>query len=502
MNHIKKITLLILFTFLSLLIVSCGAKNYSLTLGENISANVSNLKKIKEDTNIKLTIQIEEGYKVEYLLLNDQKIYIDTNTYSFTINDNTNVSVYFTEDLDFNYFKLRLPNYVVADVDDINRIYYDTLVTLTIDVPLKRTFKELLINDEKITSLVDNQYSFNIKEDTKVSVDFTFDDGYKQASNLELIGLTTTLNEISLFKEGTLKLSSSMSYNNDLSEGDFLININEDLKFDEVLGSYNLLFNNESVKYDYYYDEDYAYIKTTNEQIKKRRYDADYFFLKIGNMEELLDSFEIEYLNQLEFFNEIFNKTFGLFISAIAFDKDFQDNFVILKKGSQYKIIITFDEDVVKHLLKMAKLDDLDINISPFKGALELAFNRNEVTGLNFLFELDGENKFVLESGLLYTNEVINKPTDLNEYEYIEQSNYEYNIHVDEYVVNIVAKDYIVDLIVDLDLDEEVIDVYLNRFGIEGFYSDSEYNNKLSVSDLKNSPLDIYILFLAEDDND
>lgn len=502
MNKIKKLTLFVLVILTLFSIVSCGKKNYTLTIGENINVNISNLKKIEENTEVTLTFIVPEGQMIDYLLLNDRKIYDVGKTYRFLINGNTNASVHFKEDLDYNYFKLKLPNYVVADVDDINRIYYDTLVTLTINVPLKRVFKELIVNNKVIKTLTNNTYTFNIEKDTSVKVNFTYEDNYVKVSSLELGTLLMGLKKVSLFKEGVLDVNFNMYYKEDETGGRALVNINEDLEIDELIAELDLNYLDNDLEYSYYYDTLHHYLAIHGEELVKRRYEADYFFIKVDNLEDIFADFDIEFINELSLLNDIFEQTFSLFMGALAYDSRLQDNFVLLKKGNNYKLLITFDEVVIKEIMKEANLEDLDFELPQFKVAIELFFNKSEVTGLNFLLHFGVEELLIINSNMAYTNLTINPPSDLGEYEHTEQVNYHYNIYFGDDAIQLTVKDFVVDLVADLNVSEEVMDEYLEKIGIEGLYTDQLFNNKLKLSDLKNSPLDIYIVFLGDADYD
>jgi predicted AlkP superfamily pyrophosphatase or phosphodiesterase len=140
---------------------------YVLTLPEGVTSNQKDNGEIKEDTEVLLTLNhpIEDvvSFKVNGIEKKDELS--SNNTYAFIMTEDVTVTIILSV-----YYSLTLPDGVISDQENNNKIKENTTVTLTINTPIEdiASFK---VNDiEKKDELINNTYTFVITEDVVVSV--------------------------------------------------------------------------------------------------------------------------------------------------------------------------------------------------------------------------------------------------------------------------------------------------------------------------------------------
>ncbi|NLN51153.1 MAG: hypothetical protein GX149_06000 [Acholeplasmataceae bacterium] len=147
-----------------------GVFYYSLTLPDEVSANVGDLTAIEDATEVTLTVTVPSGKLVESFKVNNQIVTLKNNTYSFLIVENTTVEVSFKNiEAGTNYYKLTLPSEVTANVSNLNEIEENKEITLIITVPSGKEVVNFKVNEQVVT-LVNNAYTFNITENVAVDV--------------------------------------------------------------------------------------------------------------------------------------------------------------------------------------------------------------------------------------------------------------------------------------------------------------------------------------------
>ncbi len=106
---------------------------YSLTLPEGISANVSDLTEIKENTVVTLTVRLDLALQLESVIVNGQAVTLVNDSYTFTIKEDTVVYIAYSQDwvevdqangiqvfnnLDFDLFKAGTIKYDYTITED------------------------------------------------------------------------------------------------------------------------------------------------------------------------------------------------------------------------------------------------------------------------------------------------------------------------------------------------------------------------------------------------
>src|SRR5690554_3700512 len=279
MKYLKRRILIFSLLLTIIILISCSNKTYKLTIDSNIEVNVNNLKKIKENELVTITITIPTNKSIDYILFNEEIIYLTRNTYSFIMTEDVVIKVIY-KNIDTGIYSLNLPLEVTTNIKDLNNIKKDTLITLKINIPPKRVFRVLRINNQTVDTLTENTYSFTITENTVVSVYFDFLDNYKPVVITEVLAFGYRLKDLNIISEGLLNIKGN--FNESTLNFDFLLD--EDIKIIKSKGELNI--NNNNI--NYYYDNDNTYLKIENETIKESKYYKGFLMpFKINNFLEL-----------------------------------------------------------------------------------------------------------------------------------------------------------------------------------------------------------------------
>lgn len=478
MNYTKRILLLLLLLLITITIVSCQEETYSLTLNDNISANIKSLTKIKKNKEITLTIRIPNNKEIDYLIINDEKIDLITSTYTFLIKENITASVYFKDSLNA-FYNLLLPLEVTADIDDLNNIKKDTLITLTVLIPSKREFKLLRINQKGVYLLTNNQYSFKITENTIVSVYFDFFDEFKEVPLTESLAFGLKLKKHNIINSGLLTLNGNL--NDFVFDFNFLLD--EKLKIIEASGE--TLKNNKEV--NYYYDNLNTYFKINALNDLTHQYIEGLFFpLNIKNIDDLIADTE-EYLT-----DELKLMVFGDLVKIIFLNLTNQvlfNNIYFLKNALDYKLLAFLNKEDLLKIKGLNALTDIIVNLPDFYLELEVIFTDDKI--VKALINIKGENEANFNLELYYTDGEIARIGDFSIYEKRVFINHIINIYLfDEFYLDVEVKDFLLNDLEEIDYE------YLNKFNIKGLYRDLNYSEFLTIDDLKeNRDLTIYILW-------
>ncbi len=146
--------------------------NYKLTLPADVTANVSDLNQIAENSEVTLTINVPAGKLLDYLKVNGQTVTVTGNTYLFVISKDTDVEVAFKDPAPTDEFvKLTLPSGVTANVANLDEVLKGSDVTLTINVPSGKLLDSLVVDGHQV-AVIGNTYTFTILKDVTVSVSF------------------------------------------------------------------------------------------------------------------------------------------------------------------------------------------------------------------------------------------------------------------------------------------------------------------------------------------
>lgn len=471
MKKVKKVSFLVISFLIVLLLISCKTKTYSLeNKSSYITINHPNLNKIKENESITLTISIPEEKVIDYLLINNDKITITTNTYSFTIKQNTVIDVIFKDVFSPNYFSLNLPKYVTANIDDLTNIYKGTTITLTINEPVKRVFDKLFINKEIITSLTNNTYTFNIKENTVVNVYFLFLDDWLNTSFVEKLNFGVNMLKTELIKPGTLEINLEVLNETNINNLSIVFNINKDKKILE-----SLLETNE---FSLYYDNKHSYFKIKEElEDELFYYLSSYFLINLNYYIDDNNSFTAFYVLYDVLENIIKNYTNEAFIDSI----------ILLKKENKNKILAIINNDLLQNINSLEPYRELFMLLPEFNAILEIYFDNYELD--YFTFELSLENTLI-KGELTYTEKLIHKPDFTDECDFKDVKDYVYNIYLnDSNKISVTLNNYFVNEFIN---NIESFDI-LNKLNVEGLYLDKDFIYPLVINDLNNELLNIYI---------
>lgn len=200
---------LMLILVLSILVLTACKENtfklYKLTLPTEVSADVNDLNNISENTVVTLTVNVPANKQVAEFKINDNSVTLTNNTYVLTITEDVIVTIIFTDiEQELNYFKLTLPDGVSANIGDLDNILQGSEVILTITVPENKLIDSFKINNESKT-VVNNQFTFNITENTVVEI--TFADIEPEATYFKLTldpGITSDVTNLNQVEENTL----------------------------------------------------------------------------------------------------------------------------------------------------------------------------------------------------------------------------------------------------------------------------------------------------------
>ncbi len=168
----KKLIIAVGLLFSILFLVACGEKTYKLTLPGEVTADVTNLEKIKKNTSVTLTIAIPSGKEIETFKLNNDSIAISGNTHTFKMTKNVVVSVTFKDvHIEEVYYVLTLPESVTGSPVNPNQVLKGSSVTLTVNIPEGNEIDEFKLNGNVVV-ISGNTHTFVMNGDTTVSVTF------------------------------------------------------------------------------------------------------------------------------------------------------------------------------------------------------------------------------------------------------------------------------------------------------------------------------------------
>lgn len=491
MKRLKKAVFLLTFILITSLLFSCGNNVFSLEHDSNISTNLTKLTKIKENTKVVLTIDVPEGKVIDYLLFNEQKLTLLSNIYVFEINEDVVVKAYFKDDFELNYYTLSLPDNVNSDVDDLTKIKKDTLITLTIDLPLKRLLDKLLINEKEAKNIINNTYSFVLTENTVVKAYFIFEDGWKKASLYETLTFGTLITTMEFIKEGHLEANIELKENEEISELQVLLNIDENKEIKEAIGSVNYFYEETNPSINFYYDTLYSYVEyIESEEVVKFSYLSDLLLFKINNLDEFIGE-EGNDLTDIEFISTIISELSKILLSNMNNDY-LNDNVFLLKKFNRYKFLVIANKEILLNLNGLEDYVELITLLPDFELVLEMYFTGLNVSHLDFDIKIGKESITEVKGNLSYTTKTITKPDNLDDYPLLDSTSYQYNIYLNELtMLDIEVAGYLVDEVIKIfDFNDYSL---FEQINISGLYLDKDYLYPLTAEALKENNTNIYI---------
>ncbi len=463
---------------------------YTLTLPDNVTANIDDLNNIINGTLITLTVHLNSNEGLVYFKVNNQIVELDNYKYSFNITSNTVVEIDVTE-----YYSLTLPEGITANISDLSAIENGTEVILTVSLDDEKHLKDLYVNDEVVKTF-STYYKFIINEDTNIT--FTY---YDKALLNDVLDFLLTVDK-TFIKEGVFKFEMNKFDDDDYEHNLMLFDFDNKLNIIKGMISNHQNYNDEERFNNTYFADDlifYEYYKIINDVIKD--YDSGYHFNMFNSfvieMGEVLFSVPYEFLPRgafslndfiyellkeyLPILKESYNKTLKEDIKFYAED----DDIIIVYKGK------------IKDIYKLLSMfDHIDINqADEIKGdeyliEAEFLFTNKEFVRLKIYYSEDLEDLceyHIFEIG--YFNDVISLIDEFYEGDVNDLDGKVYHFHFsdDEVLSLYIDKDMLVEI------DEfEDITPYKKGHQVTGYYTDINYVNILKEEDLVDG-VNIYI---------
>lgn len=478
MKHLKRTTLIFSLFLTIIMLISCNNKTYKLTIDNNIEVNVNNKNKIKENELVTITITIPINKDIDYMLFNDEIIYLTRNAYSFIMDEDVVITVIY-KNIDTGIYSLKLPYQITTNIEDLNNIKKDTLVTLNINIPPKRVFRVLRINNQTVETLTDNTHSFEITENTVVSVYFDFLDNYQTVPITEVLSVGYRLKDLNIISEGLLNIKGN--FNNNNLEVDFLLD--KDINVIKSKGQLNL--NNKTI--NYYYDNENTYLKFENES---KYYKGFFMPFKINNFLDLFYQTEQEITDELNLF--VFADVVKIIFANLN-NQDILNSIYFLKNDNNYKLLAFLSKDSLLSIKGLSQFNEVIEKLPEFYLELEVIMNDDKI--IYSAINITGSNieTFNLNLIISYNTSEITPVEDLNAYEE--------TFTVKSLITVYITEDIFLELTIDdillnqlQNISNEDLYNYLNKFNITGLYTDINYQNLLKISDLiENKNLIIYV---------
>ncbi len=164
-----------IFFVVLFILTSCGTfdtATHSLSLPEEVTADVQDLDFIKKGTRITLTINVPPDKEIDWFKVNDKEVTVNNNVYNFTISENTVITIGFKDIvIEGVFYTLTLPEGVISNQANLNEVLENTAIKLNINPPLGKELDWLKVNDE-LVEVTNNTYVFTITKNTIVTINF------------------------------------------------------------------------------------------------------------------------------------------------------------------------------------------------------------------------------------------------------------------------------------------------------------------------------------------
>lgn len=493
-------------------------ETFSLSIPSGISVNVPSLTAIMKNTQITLTVTPPEGKELKSLKLNSVAVAVTNNTYTFSITENTVVTIEFKNiDTSEETFSLTLPEGVTANVDDTSSIEAGTTVTLTITSPEGKEIDFLKVNSNQVVVTV-NKYAFVITENTVVEVAFKdiIDlNSWVQLNKSEMISFLNSLN-LEFYHEGNLRLL--MESLNDGEETTLIFYSN----FDAKLGISKLFIdyvgNEDSVKV--ISNENYIYQKIRKLDGLSINQEEAKILTKNENFLEMISPLYGDVFWGLskvlptgpKSFNDLVNESIRYGLRDLSLDSELLNLLEISQKDNQTKVVLELDqskyEEVLKNFLIGVSLIDLFDANEIFKNrdfsiTFEILFENDKFISLNAQGDLDRDGFLDLSIEYVDIDFVLDQEFYIFDKTRLEY--YTYNIFFEETPTQIKFDKSLVDSLFGFGNTESAIEKAMNLFkpykkgfALEGLYKDSLFTNEMEAEDLKTNNLNIYIKWVPE----
>lgn len=191
----KKRFYLIIFTLLlTITLVACTPKNtYKLTLPEFVTSDVSDINKVLDETLVTLTVSERDGFVLDELKANDVLLNVFNNKATFIMKEDTVISVSFSVLGEGVYYKLTLGENITVNISNLDKILENTTIVIKVNVPEGKLIDQFLVNNVKETLNDNNEFTFDIKSNSNITVTFK-DDPNKELDVVDILLLIKNLN--------------------------------------------------------------------------------------------------------------------------------------------------------------------------------------------------------------------------------------------------------------------------------------------------------------------
>lgn len=467
-----------------------GDNYYKITLPDNVTADVSNVNKVKEQTLVLLTLELASNEEFVSFKINGQEHLLTDNKTSFIITQDTIVEVVVKEienPLDVVY---------VSFVDELGNALLTTKEVIVGEkitkpkTPYKEgyEFVDWYLNDEVF------DFSIAVYEDIVLKGVFkVVEDNILSV----LIDLFTNDNLV-FIKEGTLKLSvNGFEEDEEFIDTQVYLRFNENVELVEFYLNYLNIEDEDYFEYIKFY-ADGTYIFLDNNIL----YEQEPIIMMVPLNQYFIEMFLPIILSEvLPYFDLIGDVNITPYLDFDILDFLIKNNFVeyfeFEKDDDQTIISLAFDNELFIEFLKGTEFKDyVDyIDISEFTGKLEVVFVDYQVVAINIeLFDV--KDNIYYEMNISYVDEEIEVPDEILN---IDETEFEFNtyyLHLDEdTVITFKLQKDILDLL-DYDLDYP-IGLYLlpTKTGYEsiGLYRDEELKNIITYGDLLEADVHLFV---------
>jgi len=147
-------------------------RTFSLNLGEGLSANVDNISKIKEGTNVLITIDIPEGQELDELIIDGEVISGFTgNTYVLEVTKNHVVTAIFKNLTDRGEYNVILGS-GLSSGDLLTGLTVGSYVTVIVAIPPGQEIDEFFVDGRKVAVPTGNIYVLTVSRNHSLQVTF------------------------------------------------------------------------------------------------------------------------------------------------------------------------------------------------------------------------------------------------------------------------------------------------------------------------------------------
>jgi len=144
----------------------------SLTLGDGLSADVTDLTQVEIGSQVTINVTVPEGKEVDEFTVDGEVKELQNLKYVLTIVKDHIVKVTFKDQVIISKVSLTLGDGLTADVADLTQVEIGSQVTISVTVPEGKEVDEFTIDGVKTTLRSDNTYSLRVTGNHVLTVTF------------------------------------------------------------------------------------------------------------------------------------------------------------------------------------------------------------------------------------------------------------------------------------------------------------------------------------------